>query len=115
LTQTDDILLELNREVAMYVKEVRTFQYKNKTYHLIDNYVAMPYMRCDLCGDYPIYEVSVIESEDGKTHRVGNDCIDRLTGQKVTEWFKNFRRKRENAMANRKYIDEPSLGPIAAK
>lgn len=115
MTQTDDILLELNREVAKYVKGVHPFNYQNKTYHLIDNYVAMPYMRCDVCGDYPIYEVSVIESEDGKTHRVGNDCIDRLTGQKVSEWFKNFRRKRENAMANRKAIDEQSPVPIAAK
>lgn len=115
MTQTDDILLELNREAAVYVKGVRPFQYKNRTYHLIDNYVAVPYMRCDVCGDYPIYEVSVIESDNGKTHRVGNDCIDQLTGQKVSEWFKNVRRKRETAMANRKSIDEPTLVPNVSK
>jgi hypothetical protein len=39
----------------------------------------------DVSGNYPIYEVSVIESEDGKTLRMGNDCIDRLTGQSVSE------------------------------
>jgi hypothetical protein len=66
LTQTDDILLELNREAAGYVKGVHPFQYKNKTYHLIYNYVAVPYMRCEVCGDYPIYEVSVILSDDGR-------------------------------------------------
>lgn len=107
MTQTDDILLELDREAARYVKGVSPFEYKNKSYHLIDNYVAVPYMKCDFCGGYPTYEVSVIESDDGKRLRMGNDCIDHLTGQKVAEWFKNFRRKRENAMANRKSIDEP--------
>ncbi len=109
MTQTDDILLELNRTVARYIKEVPPFRYKNKTYRLIDNYVAVPYMKCDVCGNYPTYEVSIIESEDGDRLRVGNDCIDRLTGQNVSEWFKNFRRKRESAMANRERVDQPSL------
>ena len=109
MTKTDDILLELNRTVARYIMGVRPFQYKKKTYRLIDNYVAVPYMKCDVCGDYPTFEVSVIESEDGKTLRVGNDCIDRLTGQSVSEWFKSFRRKRESAMANRENIDKQSL------
>jgi hypothetical protein len=109
VTKTDDNLLELNRSVAMYIGRVRPFQYQNKKYRLIDNYVAVPYMKCDVCGDYPTFEVSVIESEDGKTLRVGNDCIDRLTGQGVSEWFKSFRRKRESAMANRENIDQQSL------
>jgi hypothetical protein len=87
---------------------VRPFQYKNKTYRLIDNYVAVPSMKCDVCGDYPTFEVSVIESEDG-TLRVGNDCIDRLTGQSVSEWFKSYRRKRESIMADSKRMDQPSL------
>ncbi len=115
MTQTDDILLDLNRTVARYVKGVRPFQYKNRTYHLIDNYVAVPHMRCDVCGDYPTYEVSVIESDDGKRLHVGNDCIDDLTGQIVSEWFKNFRKKRESAMANRKCLDQPSHSPNASK
>jgi hypothetical protein len=59
-------------------------------------------MNCDICGGYPIFEVSIIESDDSERLHVGNDCIDRLTGQKVSEWFKNFRRERESAMANRK-------------
>jgi hypothetical protein len=109
LTKTDDILLKLNRTVARYILGVLPFQYKKNTYRLIDNYVAVPYMKCDVCGNYPTYEVSVIESEDGKILRVGNDCIDRLTGQSVSEWFQSFRRKRENAMANRENIDQQSL------
>ena len=115
MTKTDDILLELNRTVARYIREVCPFQYKNKTYRLIDNYVAVPHMRCEVCGDYPALEVSVIESDSGKTLRVGNDCIDSLTGQSVSEWFTNFRRKRENAMADRQCIDQPSLVPNASK
>lgn len=108
MTKTDDNLLELNRTVARYISRVQPFQYKNKTFRLIDNYVAVPYMKCDVCGVYPTYEVTVIESEEGKILRVGNDCIDRLTGQSISKWFRNFRRKRESAMANRKYVDKPT-------
>lgn len=114
MTKTDDILLELNREAASYIKGVRPFQYKNKTYRLIDNYVAVPHMRCEVCG-VPALEVSVIESDNSKTLRVGNDCIDNLTGQDVSGFFKNFRRKRENAMADRQCIDQTSLEAIASK
>ena len=92
----------------MYQAEFRPFQYKNKTYRLTDNYVAVPHMRCEVCGIYPRCEVSVIESDDGKTLRVGNDCIDNLTGQNVSGFFKNFRKKRESAMADRQCIDQPS-------
>jgi hypothetical protein len=105
----------LNRTVCTYLRGIPPFKYKNKTYRLIDNYVAVPYMKCDVCGDYPTFEVSVIESEDGKTLYVGNDCIDRLTGQNVSEWFKDFRRKRESAMADRKRMDQPSLVLNASK
>jgi hypothetical protein len=109
LAQADDILLELNRKFAMYMKSVFPFQYEGKVYQLINNYVASPHMRCEVCGNYPIIEVSVIESEDYQQLRVGNDCIDRLTNRKVSRWFKNYRKKRENVIRNRKYIDELSL------
>lgn len=101
--------MELNRAVATYLRGVHPFQYKNRTYRLIDNYVAVPYMKCDVCGDYPTYEVSIIESSHGQRLHVGNDCIDYLTGQNVSEWFRIFRKKREMAMENRKDLDQPSL------
>lgn len=107
MTKTDDVLLELDREVARYIKGVHTVKYKGKTYRLIDNYIAVPYMRCGICGNYPTFEVSVIESEEGKTLKVGNNCIDNLIGQEVSENFRNFRRKRENAMETRECSDEP--------
>ncbi len=109
LTKTDDNLLELNKTVARFINKVPRFEYKNMKWRLIDNYVAVPYMKCAVCGNYPTYEVSVIENEDGKTIRVGNDCIDRLTGQNVSEWFESFRKKRESAMTNRKNNDRQSV------
>jgi hypothetical protein len=112
LTKTDDNLLDLNRAVAKHISEVRPFQYKNKTYRLIDNYVAVPYMKCDVCGNYPTYEVSVIESKDGMVLHVGNDCIDRLTGQSISEWFRTFRTKRESIMAKRKASDQPPQAQV---
>jgi hypothetical protein len=108
LTKTDDILLELNREVARYISRLHPFQYKNQTYRLTDNYVAVPHMRCEVCGNYPALEVSVIESDNGKTLRVGNECINDLAGQNVSGFFENFRKKRESAMADRQCIDQPS-------
>jgi hypothetical protein len=109
LTKTDDLLLELSRTFAAYMKSVFPVQYKNKTYRLVNNYVASTYTRCDMCGSHPIIEVLVIRSNDGQTLRVGNNCIDRITNRRVSRWFKNYRRKRENLMRNRKYIDGISL------
>ena len=109
MTKTDDVLLELNRKYAAYMKSVFPFQYAGKVYQLINNYVASPHMKCDICGNYPIFEVSVIRSEDGQQLYVGNNCIDRLTKREVSSWFKNYRKKRENVMRNRKYINELSL------
>jgi hypothetical protein len=110
LSRTDDALLDLDREVAVYLSGIPALRYKNKVYRLIDNYVAVPHMRCAVCGDYPLFEVSVIESEDGTTRlRLGDSCIDNLTGLGVSDWFKSFRRKRSCIMANRKYVDQLSL------
>ena len=109
LTKADDVLQDLNRRFAAYIKSIFPFQYEGKVYQLINNYVASPQMKCQVCGNYPISEVSVIESEDYRQLRVGNDCIDHLTNRKVSRWFKNYRKKRENVMRNRKYIDEVSL------
>ena len=109
MTKADDVLQELNRRFAAYIKSIFPFQYEGKVYQLINNYVASLQMKCQVCGNYPIIEVSVIESEDYRQLRVGNDCIDRLTNRKISRWFKNYRRKRENVMRNRKYIDKLSL------
>jgi len=36
---------------------------------------------------------------------VGNDCIDRITNRRVSEWVNDYRRKRQNVINNREYID----------
>jgi len=105
LTKTDDLLLELRRAFAAYLKSFFPFEYENKTYRLVNNYVAAPWTRCDVCGNHPIKNVSVIRSSDGQKLRVGNKCIDRLTNRKVSGWFRKFRTKRENVIGNRRYID----------
>jgi hypothetical protein len=106
MSKTDDVLLELNRGVAAYLRSISPFRYKKQRYRLIDNYVATPTMRCDVCGGYPEWEISIIESDDGHTLHLGNVCIDRLTEQDISGWMKEFRKKRENIMANRKCIDQ---------
>ena len=61
--------------------------------------------KCDVCGNYPIIDVSVIRNEDGGRLNSCYGCIDRITNRNVSSWFKTFRKKRENIMENRKYID----------
>ena len=106
MTKTDDVSNELSRTFGAYLKSFFPFEYENKTYRLVNNYVASPWTRCDVCGNHPIKNVSVIRSNDGRELRVGNRCIDRLTNRKASEWFRKFRTKRENVIRNRKYIDD---------
>jgi hypothetical protein len=98
-------LLALSRTIPEYVRSVGSFQYKGKTYLLVNNFVSSPYMKCDVCGNYPIIDVSVIRNEDGGKLNACHNCIDRITNQNVSSWFKTYRKKRENIMENRKYID----------
>jgi hypothetical protein len=105
LTKTDDVLLELMRAFVAFLKSFFPFEYENKTYRLENNYVALPWRRCDVCGNYPIKYISVIRSSDGKELHVGNKCIDQITNRKASEWFQKYRTKRENITRNRKYID----------
>ncbi len=105
MTKTDDVLLELNRAFAECIASVIPFQWRNKTYRLINCYIASPWTRCDDCGNYPISDVFVIESSDGKSLRVGSKCIDHLTNRKVSECFETFMTRRKNIINNRQYID----------
>jgi len=105
LTKTDDILFELKMAFVAFLKSFFPFKYENKTYLLENNYVASPWTRCDVCGSYPIQDVSVIRSSDGQEKRMGDTCIDLITNRKVSEWFREFRTKRDNVTMNRRYID----------
>jgi len=101
LTKTDDILLQLNRTFDAYLESIFSFQYENRIYRLVNSFVAAHYMRCDVCGNHPMIEVSMVRSSDGQQLRVGNDCIDRITNRRVSEWVNDYRRKRQNVINNR--------------
>ena len=98
-------MLALSRTIPEYVRGVGSFKYKGKTYLLVNNFVSSHYMKCDVCGNYPIIDVSVIRNEDGGRLNVCYNCIGRITNLNVSRWFKTFRKKRKNIMENRKYID----------
>ena len=98
-------MLALGRTVSEYVSGVGCFQYKGKTYLLDNNFVPSQSMKCNVCGNYPISDVSVIRNEDGGRLNVCYRCIDRITNKNVSRWFKIYRKKRENIMENRKYIN----------
>jgi hypothetical protein len=105
LAKTDDVLLALSRTIPEYIREVGVFHYKGKTYRLVNNFASSQYMKCGVCGNYPIFDVSVIRSNDGDRLNMCNRCIDQITNRAVSSWFKTYRRKRENIIENRKDID----------
>jgi len=105
LTKTDDVLVELKMTFVAFLNSFFPFEYGNKIYRLENNYIASPWTRCDVCGNQPIQDVTVIRSIDGQEMRVGNKCIDLITNRKVSEWFREFRKKRDNVTHNRRYID----------
>jgi hypothetical protein len=109
LAKTDDVLLALSRTIPEFIRSVGAFQYRGKTYRLVNNFTSSQYMKCGVCGNYPIFDVSVIRSQDGDRLNACNNCIDQITNLVVSGWFKTYRKKRENIIENREYIDGLSL------
>jgi hypothetical protein len=105
LTKTDDLQLEFRRTFASYLDGFFPFEYEDKTYRLVNSYIASPWRRCDVCGNSPIKYVSVIRGSDGRELHVGKICIDSLTNRKASDWFRSFWMKLDNVIRNRKYID----------
>lgn len=105
LTKTDDVLLTLSRTIPKCIEGVGSFQYKSKTYRFIDNFASAQHMKCDVCGNYPIVDVSVIRNEKSEGLNLCNDCIDQITSKTVSSWFKENRKSRQNILENRIYID----------
>ena len=109
MAKTDDVLLALSRTIPEFIRSVGSFQYRGKTYRLVNNFASSQYMKCSLCGNYPIFDVSVIRNEEGDKLNACNRCIDQITHWVVSGWFKTYRKKRENIIENREYIDGLSL------
>ena len=105
MAKTDDVLLALSRTIPGFIRSVESFQYKDKKYRLVNNFAASQYMKCSVCGDYPIFDVSIIRNEEGDRLNACNNCIDQITNRTVSGWFKTYRKKRESIMENRNYID----------
>jgi hypothetical protein len=108
-------LLALGRTISEYVIGVGSFQYEGKTYLLDNNFVPSHSMKCNVCGNHQISDVSVIRNEDGGRLNVCYNCINKITNKKVSRWFNIYRKKRENIMENRKYIDALSLMLVACE
>ena len=105
MAKTDDVLLALSRTIPGFIRSVGSFQYKDKKYRLVNNFAASQHMKCSVCGNYPIFDVSIIRNEEGDRLNACNNCIDQITNRTVSVWFKTYRKKREIIMENRKSID----------
>ena len=105
MAKTDDVLLALSRTIPGFIQSVGSFQYKGKTCRLVNNFAASQHMKCSVCGNYPIFDVSIIRNEEGDRLNACNNCIDQITNRTVSGWFKTYRKKRESIMENRNYID----------
>ena len=103
-----DVLFKLGREYAAFLEKVSPIHYKNETYRLINIFSTSLKMKCKICGSWSNPEIFVIENENGKRLNLGSECIDRLTNMEVSEWFRNFGKKRENIIKNSKRINRLS-------
>jgi len=93
-------LKTLENKIPEYIKKVGRFQYKNQAFRLVDHYIASEYKRCDICGHRPIKEVFVIQDSRGNTLNVGNICINKITNQKIAQWFKDIHNRIETLKNN---------------
>ncbi|MCW4018133.1 MAG: hypothetical protein NWF00_05585 [Candidatus Bathyarchaeota archaeon] len=105
MTKTDEVLDELKMASVAFMNSFFPFEYEDTTYRLVDYYVAFPWIKCEVCYNYPIQYVSVVRSSDGQDLHLCDECIDLITKRRVSEWFKKFRAKNETVTSNRRYID----------
>jgi len=108
IQEADDALFKSGREYAALLEKVRPFPYKHKTYRLVNIFTSSQRIRCNICGNCPITVVFIIRSEDGQRLKVGNTCIDRLTNQEVSTWYRNYQKKRETIIKYSKKINHLS-------
>jgi hypothetical protein len=104
MTKTDECSKELEDTVPEYIKSVGTFQYENEDFALTGHYISSSHETCQVCGHTPIVDVYVVSSRTKKMI-VGNVCINRISNQRIEEWFRTCQRKKNNIEANRELID----------
>jgi hypothetical protein len=105
MERSERALKELEESVPDYIKAVGMFQHENEVYHLVKHFESQDYLTCEICGHERILEVYVIADEHGKKRNVGNICINRISNQKIRQWFKNYQQKRHNIEKNHELIN----------
>ncbi len=105
ISKTDEVLSELDASIPEYIKAVGEFQYEGESYRLVDHYRSEVFLNCQVCGHERIKDIYVVADSSGKTSKVGNVCIDKISNQKIHEWFTSYKQKRDNIEKNRELID----------
>jgi hypothetical protein len=98
-------LKRLDEKIPEYIKQVGTFQYENETYALTGYYIADLYEQCQICGHPKIREVYVVTNTKGESFLVGNICINSISNQKISKWYKEYRRRKETLTKNKHILD----------
>ena len=102
-------LEQLESSIPEYIKSVGTFQWENETFELIGHYFSPIYEKCEVCGHYPIREIFLIQNTKTKEKfKVGNRCIDKITNQKISKWFRNYHKRQKTIIKNKKWINAVS-------
>jgi hypothetical protein len=101
----EQCLKRLDEKIPEYIKEVGNFQYENETYTLTDYYISDLREQCQICGHFPIREVYIVTNTKDESFRVGNICINMISNQKISSWYKEYRRRRETLQKNKHILD----------
>jgi len=106
MKKSEEVLEELDAGVPEYIKSVGSFQYEGENYTLVGHYRSETYLTCQICGHERIVDVYVVMDSSGKKWIVGNVCIDKISNQRIKDWFTNYKQKRDNIEKNAQLIDQ---------
>lgn len=101
----EECLERLDEKIPEYVESIGNFRYENETYTLTNYYVSDLHKQCQICGHSPIREIYVVTNTKGETFIVGNVCINTISNQKISKWYKEYRRRRESLQKNKHILD----------
>lgn len=106
MKRSEEVLEELDANIPEYIKSVGSFQYEGENYTLVGHYRSDVYLTCQICGHEKIIDVYTVMDSSGKKWIVGNVCIDKISNQKIKEWFTSYKQKRDKIENNRELIDK---------
>lgn len=97
MTLSEKALMRLKEQADGYLVDVGRFSYNNKEFTIVANYDSWEqdkcFLTCGICGHHPIRDIYVVATPDGEECNVGNECINNIANEKITEYFAKYEKR----------------------